>query len=749
MFTILKKEFRSFLRRPAGIIFVALSLALAGIAASIDSIYGGIAKPEYSLSFLSIALALMLPTVIFDMFEKDRKSSADRLYSSLGYKSSDVVLGKMGAVLTLFLIETAVLALLPLILSLFGEINFGTAYLTLLCFVIFAIAMAAMNFFFAALTRSYALYFSISYVASAILFLVYVIPTGNSAGAWQTIAKLIRALSPFAAINNLIAGALDLTSVVSLLLFAALFTVLSLSVYAKKQKEKAFGKRSNETEKLFFSPVFAIMLAFVMIAASTATYFAPAKFNYVDLSSSKLASISSSTKKYLASLDTDVTVYVVNPDSSNTAYEHMLELMDGESEHLEVKFVSQSKIKEKLYSLGWDGSYDIPRYFLIIESENRMQILDYSSTFFYYNQELSSLGQMTASTYQNYLTTIYQYAQQDPNTYSSTLNSLLYNTHQYFNAEQMILACIEYTALEYIPHSYYITGHGEPAATESNVTKLLSSAGISFELLDTTKISSIPVDANCLILNAPTSDISKAEADMILGYLKNGGALTLLTGEANPAMPNLMSVVEAYGTSAESGIVSFDHKTAEKTGTTDEEETKKPLEKNQVEGIINTSHDILYSLEGHSAVLTNANHISISDELGRSTIITKLITTAPEAYIDGVSDSAGEKTLAVAIEESTAGGITEITWFTGADSFEGADADTLCLYAVTYSILWGGEEYTSSVGSISPKLISEATLTVSSGMQLLLTLAFAVALPTLVAVLGLVKYNKRKKIKLM
>ena len=123
MFTILKKEFRSFLRRPAGIIFVALSLALAGIAASIDSIYGGIAKPEYSLSFLSIVLALMLPTVIFDMFEKDRKSSADRLYSSLGYKSSDVVLGKMGAVLTLFLIETAVLALLPLILSLFGEIH--------------------------------------------------------------------------------------------------------------------------------------------------------------------------------------------------------------------------------------------------------------------------------------------------------------------------------------------------------------------------------------------------------------------------------------------------------------------------------------------------------------------------------------------------------------------------------------------------------------------------------------------------
>ena len=747
MFTILKKELRAFLRNPVGIIFASLSLALAGIITSIDSIYGKSAHPEYSLSFLSMALAIMLPAVIFNMFEKDRKHSADRLYSALGYKSSGVVLGKMGAVLTLVLLEAVILALFPIILSIFGEINLGTAYLTLLCFVVFAVAMIAMNTFIAAVSRSHAIYFSASYALSALLFFAYVIPTGNSVGIWQTVANTIRTISPFAALNHMAMGAINITSVISLVLFALLFTVLAITAYSKKERESAFGKRSPEAKKFLFSPVFAIVLVFATLATSIFVHFVPSKFTYVDLSANKLASISAQTKNYLHTLNTDVTIYVVNPDSSDTAYEHMLELMDHESKHLDVKFVSQNNIQSKLTTIGWDGSYDIPAYVLIIESDKRMQLLTYSSMFFYYNEELSNLGQMDASTYQNYLSTIYQYAQQAPDTYASTLDSLLYNTDRYFCAEQMILACIEYTAIEYIPHPYYLTGHGEPAADTSNIGMVLSSSGASFELLDTSKNASIPTDANCLIINAPSSDISKAEAAAILAYLKKGGALTLLTSEANLSMPNLMSLVSAYGVSSEQGIVYFDHEAnADETESEETDETEEVIpEKNVVEGIININHDILYSLEGQVASVKNANHISISDDLGKSTIVTKLITTAPEAYIDGASDSAGEKTLAVAVEEATANGITEIAWFTGAESFEGEDADAVYLYAAIYSILWGGEDYTSQVENISPKRLGQSSLTIPSSTQLIMTFLFAAAIPALVAILGFVKYNKRRK----
>ena len=760
MFTILKRELRSFLRRPSGIIFIALSFALAGLSTSVNNIYGGTAKSEYALSFLSMALALMLPAVVFDVFEKDRRISADRLYSSLGYKSSQVVLGKMGALFTLFLLEAALLAIFPLVLSIFGEVDLASAYLSLLCFIIFAAAMIAMNVFIAAATKHIAIYLSVSYVASVISFFMYIIPTGNAGGIWQTVAEVIRFLSPFAPLDKFISGALELSSIVYLVFLAVLFTVLAVRFYDKQENDRKYGKKSEEGKKFFLSPVFAIILIATTTVASIAIYFVPSKYSYFDITPNKIASISSETKKYLSTLDRDVSVYVVNADSSNRSYEHMLDMMDDQSKRLNVNYVSQNKIKDKLFALGWDGSYDIPSYFLIIESDKRMQILDYSSMFFYYNSDFSNIGKMDEATYQSYLASILQAAQQDSATYGAMLDSFINKTQKHFCAEQMILSCIEYTALEYIPHPYYVTGHGEVSAETATVSKILSAAGISFELLDLQKNISIPVDANCIIINAPTKDLSKAEADEILSYLKNGGALTLLTNEANLSMPNLMSVVEAYGVSAEAGIVNFDHKTEEndtQAGTkdststgnnTDTEEEKKPLEKNQVEGIINVNHDILYSLEGYSAVITNGNHINISDTLGKSTIVTKLLTTAPEAYIDGVDNSAGEKTLAVAIEEATENGVTEIAWFTGAESFEGKDSDLVCMYAVTYAILWGGEEYTSETANIPTKLLNESALTISKGAQLIMAVIFTAAIPALIAVWGFVKYNKRKKAKI-
>ena len=93
MFTILKKELKSLLRKPTAYIFIAVLLAFTGIFTSIYNFYDGLAKPEYIISGLSIILALMIPFTVMDLFDKDRKTSADRLLFSLRFKTSDIVLG--------------------------------------------------------------------------------------------------------------------------------------------------------------------------------------------------------------------------------------------------------------------------------------------------------------------------------------------------------------------------------------------------------------------------------------------------------------------------------------------------------------------------------------------------------------------------------------------------------------------------------------------------------------------------------
>jgi hypothetical protein len=221
-----------------------------------------------------------------------------------------------------------------------------------------------------------------------------------------------------------------------------------------------------------------------------------------------------------------------------------------------------------------------------------------------------------------------------------------------------------------------------------------------------------------------------------------------------------MSIVNAYGASAEKGIVCFDHpvEDTDESGTQSGEasssgenssegsETAKKPEKNSVAVKINESHDSLYDLSTYSVYITDANHITISDDLDKSVIVTKLMTTSEEAYIDGVENSKGEKTLAVAIEEETENGVTEITWFTGASSYDGEGAEEIALYATIYSIMWEAEDYVSEVSNVASKLLNDPTLDLSAGAKLSISATLIVIIPAAIAVLGLVKYNKRKKI---
>ena len=342
----------------------------------------------------------------------------------------------------------------------------------------------------------------------------------------------------------------------------------------------------------------------------------------------------------------------------------------------------------------------------------------------------------------------------------------------------MLLGCIEYTSLEYIPQPYYVTGHGEISDNSSNVCYLLSNNGFAYDSLDLPNASAIPENANCLIINAPSSDFTPNEAKLVIDYLKNGGALTLITNEANLDMPNLMSIVNAYGVSAEKGIVSLDREVTEAEGTETEEtgdsnnesavseetentestestedtentenvETEETVDKHLVDVVINSSHDAIYSLEGYSASVLNGNHINISDDLGKSVIVTKLMTTAAEAYIDGIENSSGEKTLAVAIEEETANGVTEIAWFTGADSYEGEETGMVNVYAAAYAVLWSAEDYVSQVRNVEQKLLNDPVVEFTSGAKLSLSVIFIGIIPLAVLVYGFVVYNKRKKI---
>lgn len=69
-------------------------------------------------------------------------------------------------------------------------------------------------------------------------------------------------------------------------------------------------------------------------------------------------------------------------------------------------------------------------------------------------------------------------------------------------------------------------------------------------------MESVPEDASVVMINAPTSDLSADEAEMLVQYVENGGRLLMLTGYIEQGkMENLLTVTKAMGLTVGQGLI--------------------------------------------------------------------------------------------------------------------------------------------------------------------------------------------------
>ena len=695
-----------------------------------------------------------------NIFSRDRLTRADKLLYSLPFRSSDIVLGKYLALLCFFGISVGALALLPVIIGFFATVNYLSAYLSFLCFLLFGAALLAMCVMFAATIKSSIISVIVSYASVIVAFLLYLTPVGATEGAWKTTAGILRFLSPFSHLDEYLIGKLKITSIIYFVLLIVLFTLLAVRSVNKARAINDYGKKAPETKKFSLSSAFAIILCVCVIAANSLVALIPVRFSTFDMTSSKIMSVGKETKSFVSSLDTNVTIHVLGADSSNKSLEVLLAKYDSLSNNLNVNYTTTTEVEEILYSLGWDGMSPLEPYTLILESDKERYDVIFPSGMYYY--ENPQFGTMNESTYTSYLNNLGQYVAQYPtNTeYSSMLSSLLNETQMFYSAEELINTSIEYLSVDVIPAPYYLTGHGEASAEESMLLATYSYLGFPIEILDAADLSQLPEDASSLLISNPATDISKAQAELFIDFLKNGGAMTIITNEANLDMPNLMSILSEYGLSANKGFVAYDHeaaaKEAEENAETDstatqedtatEEEAPEYPDKNLVPTTINSSHEALALFEGYTTNVLRANEIIVSDTLRDTVKVTTALTTDEKSFIDGVENSTGAKVIGVIAEENVADvGTTKLTWLTGGESFESENADMMNAYVSLYSVVWGVDAYTSGIEMPEPKLVSQDALSMSSNTRLALAAVVVVVIPVAIAIVGTVKLKKFKK----
>lgn len=233
MSVIFKREFKSYFRSVTGFVFIAVLILFLGIFVTLYNFAYLNPSISYALSDLTLVSALLIPILTMRVFAEERRSGSCRLLYSLPLRASDVILGKYFAMLALFAIPTATAALLPLILSIFGTVNFISAYASLLCFLFFGAAVIAVCTFLSCLTDNMALSAIFSYLAVILLYLadilVGLLPSDGIASRLLSVFLFFSRFEPF------LFGLFDVGAIVYYLSLCAVFLFFTVRVFDRKR----------------------------------------------------------------------------------------------------------------------------------------------------------------------------------------------------------------------------------------------------------------------------------------------------------------------------------------------------------------------------------------------------------------------------------------------------------------------------------------------------------------------------------
>lgn len=706
MKAIYKREFRSYFCSFTGWLFVAVNLFMMGLYFIVYNMLIGYPTIAYVLQSIVFTFIVTIPILTMRVLSEERKNKTDQLILTAPVSVGKIVLGKYLALLTVLLIPTVFMGILPLFLRLGGEFQMGVSYASLLGFFLYGGLALAVGLFLSALTESVVI---AAVLAFGVLFLGYIMPGISnlltSAGTSVVTTVIARILSCFDMVgrfDTLSSGYFEVEAVVYYV------TAIALALFCTAQvMQKRRYSVSGSGVKLGAYSISGIILAIVLVVAvNLGLNYVPEQYSSFDLTENKLYRLTEETKNFLADLSEDVTVYVLEEEGAGDEnLEKTLEQMGDRSGHIRISYVSPAKNPNFYQNYTQEAPVTNS---LIVEGEKRSRVVSFDD--------------------------IYTY-EMDYTTYS-------YQTTGY-DAEGQIVSAIAYVTTEDMPVLYAVGGHGE-LELEDKFVNALEKENVSCEQLMLYSVDEIPEDAQGLILNAPTGDYSAEDAQKVIDYLKKGGNALIISTMTEEEMTNFKSILEFYGISEIEGTIV--------------EQDRSYYYQNPYYLFPNIeSSEVTVPLTDSLVFAPFSMGLSYDDSL-EEVAYTPLLTTSDSAfsktditdtsdYSKGANDVDGPFVVSVEAEKSTEDGNISHAFVVGGESLftsivdEMAPGNNVKLFGSMVSAL---ADHESSV-VIPVKSLSMSNLTFKAQTAYIAAVLCVIVIPLATLVAGLVIWLKRRR----
>ncbi|MBQ7153406.1 MAG: Gldg family protein [Clostridia bacterium] len=578
MKAVFKRKLSSLLHGVFGPLLIAVSLLSAGLLFCIFQLLLQSPEPSYTHHYLLLVLAVLFPLLTIRSFTADNRLPARDLLYSLPIPLHKIIIGKFLGLLPFLAPAALLVSLFPIILSFYGTVSFGAAYLSVLQFLILSCALLAISCFLSSLMSSYVLAAVLNAGAVALLFfadrlaselpsapvfsfvlilfliclaglLVYLLSasirlSAVTGGVLLAAAVLLFCLRPqlftgllpallnkcavFAQFKLLVYGLFDWGNLVLNVVSVPVFLLLAAAVsYRRRYGYPAFRRHTGRSPALSrFSSAAVLSAAILLSAGMVFLHLSPA-LTRADISSGGFYTVPENAKAALGSLENDVTLYLLTPDGrDNDVMMTFLERYAALSGRIRVQ---KADLNDADF-LAANGIAGASASSILVSSAKRSSLVDFSNLYLYYCPELEQVFSIT------------EYA-----TYASALAEYGYTVEEKFQGAYLLTNAVIYCAADDLPCVCFLLGHGETQPSDL-MLGLLDDQAIRYRGLDLLTEGSVPQDCCAVVLFGPAADLTEDELFALQNYLREGGALLAMTDyETVTEMPRLLSLMESWG----------------------------------------------------------------------------------------------------------------------------------------------------------------------------------------------------------
>ncbi len=280
-----------------------------------------------------------------------------------------------------------------------------------------------------------------------------------------------------------------------------------------KEKKLLASLKSSKFRHGGYATLMILAVVAVIVAVNLVVDQVPFK---VDLTQNRLFSLSEGTKKLLADLKTDVTVtFLAKTGQEDAVISEILAKYARESKRVKITTMDPDR------NPAWAKKYDkegngLREGSLVVEAAGgkRWKAID---RYDLYNIDYSN-------------------PQQQPQVTSLAV-------------EQRLTSAIQYVTTERNPTIYAVQGHGEDTLNSYALSTPLENANYEVKDLNLLTASSVPADADVVVLLNPKSDLSTGDAGKLRPYLQDGGRMMILLNPPTPGLSfaNLEELLKSYG----------------------------------------------------------------------------------------------------------------------------------------------------------------------------------------------------------